>query len=262
MRSIARYMLGIILFIATGIFPSTTLGTPASFILVHGATGGGWDWKKVAEALQENGHQVFRPTLTGLGARMHLARPDINLTTHISDIENLIRFESLQNVVLVGHSYGGMVISGVLHKMPERLAAVVYLDAMLPANGMSALELTELGEAQLPVKNGLIYFPWLQGTNGFPSDVPHPLRSYNEPVSMTNPAAAEIHGVYIGFRDPVTQKLLPFVTTSKNRAQNNKWLICELVSDHNPQRHMPDRLARLIEQSALRETCPPDMAGR
>ena len=95
---------------------------------------------------------------------------------------------------------------------------MVYLDAMLPADGMSALELTELGEAQLPVKNGLIYFPGFRAQS-FPSDVPHPLRSYTEPVSMTNPAAAEIHGVYIGFRDPVTQKLLPFVTTSKTRAK-------------------------------------------
>ena len=255
MRPRARHILVIILFIAAGIFPNTTRCAPASFILVHGATGGGWDWKKVAEALQANGHQVFRPTLTGLGDRLHLARPEVNLTTHISDIENLIRFEGLQNVVLVGHSYGGMVVSGVLHKMPERLAAIVYLDAMVPEDGMSALDVTQSDQAQMPVEKGLIYFPWLQGANIFPRDVPHPLASFTEPIIMNNPAAANIHGVYVGFRDPVTQELLPFVASSKQRAEKNHWLICELASDHNPQRHMPTRLAQLIEQSALGKTC-------
>lgn len=230
---------------------------PANFILVHGATGGGWDWKKVADHLQSSGHQVFRPTLTGLGERMHLAAPNVNLSTHIRDIENLILFERLQNVVLVGHSYGGVVISGVLHKMPDKLSAVVYLDAMLPKDGMSAFDVTQSREENVAVKNGLMYFPWLGPENVFPRDVPHPLRSFSEPVVMDNPAAANIHGAFVTFRDPTTSRLLPFVASSKKRAQSNDWLICELASDHNPQRHMPARLAALIERAALQKICLP-----
>src|SRR5688500_11127625 len=101
----------------------------ATFVLVHGAWGGGWAWKRVAPLLRRQGHEVFTPTLTGLGERAHLTSRDVNLDTHIRDIENLLLYEDLENVVLVGWSYGGMVVTGVLDRVPERLAHVVYLDA-------------------------------------------------------------------------------------------------------------------------------------
>jgi pimeloyl-ACP methyl ester carboxylesterase len=90
------------------------IGAQYTYVLVHGASGGGWDWKTMDELLTADGHTVYRPTLTGLGENVHLSNPDIDLTTHINDIANVILFEDLKDVVLVGHSYGGMVITGVI----------------------------------------------------------------------------------------------------------------------------------------------------
>ncbi|TXG83280.1 MAG: alpha/beta fold hydrolase, partial [Thermomicrobiales bacterium] len=105
------------------------------FVLIHGAWHGGWCWKKVIPLLRAAGHDVFTPTLTGLGERVHLLSPDIDLSTHISDVLGVLEYEDLTNVVLVGHSYGGMVISGVAEQADSRLGTVVYLDAFLPEDG-------------------------------------------------------------------------------------------------------------------------------
>ena len=124
----------------------------ATFVLVHGAWHGGWCWKKLTPLLRSAGHEVFAPTLTGMGERSHLINPQINLDTHIQDITNVLEYEDLQNVILVGHSYGGMVIAGVAAKAGERLAQLVYLDAFLPENGKAlqdyAPPLAELVDAQ------------------------------------------------------------------------------------------------------------------
>ena len=100
-----------------------------TFLIVHGAFGGGFAWRKVDSLLTAQGHNVYRPTLTGLGERYHLASPAINLSTHVTDIVNVILFENLHDVVLVGHSYGGMVITGVADSLPDRIAQIVYIDA-------------------------------------------------------------------------------------------------------------------------------------
>ena len=100
----------------------------STFVLVHGAWHGGWCWQRVRRALQESGHEVFTPTLTGVADRSHLSAPSVNLETHIADVVNLIRFEGLNDLVLCGHSYGGCVITGVADRVPERLRAIVYLD--------------------------------------------------------------------------------------------------------------------------------------
>ena len=106
-----------------------------TYVLVHGAWRGSWVWKRVRRLLQARGHQVFTPTLTGVGDRSHLLSPQVNLETHINDIENLIRWEELADVVLCGHSYGGCVISGVADRVPDRIGALVYLDAFVLENG-------------------------------------------------------------------------------------------------------------------------------
>ena len=109
----------------------------ATFVLVHGAWHGSWCWKRVRRALQALGHDVFTPTLTGVGERSHLLSPQVNLDTHIDDVINLIQWEELSNVVLCGHSYGGCVISGVVDRVPDRIAALVYLDAFVLDGGQS-----------------------------------------------------------------------------------------------------------------------------
>ena len=107
----------------------------ATFVLIHGAWHGGWAWKKVKPLLGGAGYEVFTPTLTGLGERRHLASPAVNLDTHIQDVVGVLESEDLRDVVLVGHSYGGMVISGVAERAPDHLARIVYLDAFLPEDG-------------------------------------------------------------------------------------------------------------------------------
>src|SRR3954453_8572143 len=113
------------------------------FVLVHGAWGGGWVWKKVIQLLRAAGHDVHATTATGLGDRVHLAGPAVDLDTHITDVANVLAFEDLTDLTLVGWSYGGMIITGVAERVPERLAQLVYLDGNVPADGESSYD-TEL----------------------------------------------------------------------------------------------------------------------
>src|SRR5262245_33383250 len=107
----------------------------ATIVAVHGAWSAAWSWKKVRPLLRARGHDLVTPTLTGLGERSHLARPDIGLALHIEDIAAVLEFEDLRDIILLGHSYGGMVVTGVANRMPERIAKLVYLDAFVPGNG-------------------------------------------------------------------------------------------------------------------------------
>ena len=107
----------------------------ANFVLVHGAWIGGWYWRPIAQKLRAAGHEAYAPTLTGLGERIHLMNPSINLDTHVTDVANIIKEEGLSDVVLVGHSYGGMVVTGVADALPSKIKSLVYLDAFVPKNG-------------------------------------------------------------------------------------------------------------------------------
>src|SRR4051812_18486154 len=109
----------------------------ATFVLVHGAWHGGWCWQRVIDRLTGLGHRVFAPTLTGVCERSHLNSPSVNLSTHISDVVNEIQWKDLESVVLVGHSYAGMVITGVAEQVASKIASIVYLDAFVPADGQS-----------------------------------------------------------------------------------------------------------------------------
>jgi pimeloyl-ACP methyl ester carboxylesterase len=122
----------------------------ATFVLVHGAWHGSWCWKRVRKALQGEGHDVHTPTLTGVGERSHLISPQVTLDTHVADVVNLIRWEELSEVVLCGHSYGGCVITGAADRVPERVRALVYLDAFILENGQSLHDVLprQVGEAQ------------------------------------------------------------------------------------------------------------------
>lgn len=113
----------------------------ATFVLVHGAWSGGWCYFKVADLLRARGHRVFTPTLTGQGERTHLLTGSVNLTTHILDVVGVIHYEDLHDVVLAGHSYGGMVVTGVADRVPEAVSSLVYLDAFLPQDGQSLFDI-------------------------------------------------------------------------------------------------------------------------
>ena len=112
----------------------------ATYLLVHGGWHGGWCWRRVASILREASHEVFTPTLTGLGERAHLLSPEIDLDTHIRDIMGVLKYEDLHDLILVGHSYAGMIITAIAEQAPERLAHLVYLDACIPKNGESLID--------------------------------------------------------------------------------------------------------------------------
>ena len=112
-----------------------------TYVLVHGAWGGSWCWAHVAEELRAEGHDVRTPTLTGMADRSHLLKPDVDLSTHIADVAQLIEWEDLKDVVLVGHSYGGMVLAGVCGQIPERIAHAVHIDAFVPDPGQSCIDI-------------------------------------------------------------------------------------------------------------------------
>ena len=193
-----------ILFLLCSVFvgqlaQATSDADKQTFVIVHGATGGGWDWRTVSEHLSAQGHRVYRSTLTGLGERFHLASPEVNLETHISDIVNLILFEDLQQVVLVGHSYGGMVLTGVMNQIPERIQHATFLDAAVPDHGMSAIQ-TWCGKfTDYPIENGLVRFEWADPSLPYPRDVYHPAKSITQPVNYNNPVAKSINVSYVCF---------------------------------------------------------------
>lgn len=116
-------------------------GAIADFVLVSGSFGGGWAWQKLAPLLQAAGHRVFCPTLTGLGDRSHLLSPAVDLNTHIKDVASLLFYEDIREAILVGHSYGGMVITGVAQTVPERVVQLLYFDAYVPQPGQSRWDL-------------------------------------------------------------------------------------------------------------------------
>src|SRR5262249_34518143 len=107
---------------------------------VHGAWHGGWCWSRVSDLLEAQGQKVFTPTLTGLGERAHLISKDVNASTHIQDVINVIAWENLSDIILVGHSYGGIVINGVAEHVADKISSIVFLDAFLPQNGESLIE--------------------------------------------------------------------------------------------------------------------------
>ena len=117
--------------------------TATTFVLVHGAWNGGWNWRRVADRLRSRGHSVFAPTLTGLGERVHQLHPGVDLSLHIADVLGVIKYESLNDIVLVGHSYGGFVISGVAEVIPRKIRSIVFLDAFVPDDGDALVELVQ-----------------------------------------------------------------------------------------------------------------------
>ena len=218
-----------------------------TYVFVHGAGGGGWDWKLLDKLLTLRGHNVHRITLTGLGERAHLLNASINLSTHISDVTNTIIFDRLKNIVLVGHSYGGMVITGVMNELPKTIRHAVFLDAAVPKHNMSAVDFwPSINKHQ--VRDGLVYFSWLKLNSLPPHDVPQSLASFTEPVEFNNELAHNIPATYIEFTDNVEEfNSDTSVSKSWKVAESRGWSLIAIESDHNAQRSNPVLLANLLE---------------
>ncbi len=220
-----------------------------TFVLVHGAWGGGWDWKHVDDLLTADGYKVYRPTLTGLGEHSNLASTNIDLDTHIQDIVNVILWENLHDVVLVGHSYGGMVITGVADRIPDRIKHVIYVDALLPNNGEDVNSIIAKNILK-PIKDGFITAPWVMGNLPPPHDVLMPANTFSEPITLTNQdVAIKLPTTYILTVDPGNtppqDDFYPFYV----RAQERGWPAWIMEGDHNVQRSHPVELVHLFEQS-------------
>lgn len=220
-----------------------------TFVLVHGAWGGGWDWKHVADLLNANGDTVYCPTLTGQGEHSNLASTNINLDTHIQDIVNVILWENLHDVTLVGHSYGGMVITGVADHVPDRIKNVIYIDALLPENGENVNSIIAKRLLK-PIKDGFIIAPWVVGNPPPPHDVPMSAQCFAEPIVLTNQAVAmKLPTTYILTVDPGNTPDQDDFYKFYVRAQARGWPAWIMEGDHNVQRSHPVELARLLEKA-------------
>ena len=223
---------------------------PQILLFVHGAWGGGWEYKKIDSLLRTKGDIPYHPTLTGLGERVHLANTEINLTTHINDIVNVFKFEDLHDVILVGHSYGGMVISGVAEQIPERIKQLVYLDAFVPENGESLfMSRGPNGDAMTKplTKDGFISYPFGPTKPVPPTDVPQPLKTFTETLSITNPAVKKIPTSFILMtKDYNLEKagFAPFAARAKARG----WQIVPLEGGHYAMRDQPAALLQTLEK--------------
>lgn len=238
--------------IGGGAAPAAAAERATTFVVAHGAWSSGWAWKKMNPLLAARGHRLYTPSYTGLGERAHLARPEIDLDTHITDVVNVLVYEDLRDVVLVGHSYGGMVATGVADRARERLARLVYLDAFVPEDGQSLADLTGGAERlRASAVDG-----WRVPPNPVPADTPeedlewiaarrmdHPLGSLVQPLMLT--------------RGPLT---LPrdYILCTKGdtfaryaaRAREQGWPVHEIASTHSPHITMPAELTELLVEIA------------
>jgi pimeloyl-ACP methyl ester carboxylesterase len=226
-----------------------------TYVLVHGAWGGGWAFRTVDSLLTAAGHRVYRPTLTGLGERVHLGTPDVGLSTHVTDIVNVLLFENLRDVVLVGHSYGGMVITGVADRVPERIRHLVFVDALMPEHGESLVTAsrgTKLeGFARRSVdsaQGGFIVPTWVNARSPRPTDVRQPVRTFTEPVSFKNPAARRLPATYILTVDPGRADSEDDFAVFSRRAKARGYRHHVLRANHVPERSAPNELTALLRQ--------------
>ncbi|EDY82850.1 hypothetical protein VDG1235_2473 [Verrucomicrobiia bacterium DG1235] len=229
-----------------------------SIVMVHGATAGGWEWKTTARFLQDDGHDVHRVTLTGLGERRHLATAEVNLDTHIDDVVNTILFEDLHNIVLTGHSYGGMVITGVMNRIPDRIRHVVYLDAAVPQDNQSMFDLVGGTPPGSKVVNGLVQFPWFNPDAKPPTGVAHPVGTFRQRVTFDNPDAFKLPVTYVAFvpsdQDPAKRAE---TDNGWQRAKARGWTIRTFPGSHVAMMEDPRGVASLIEDAAKDQNSTP-----
>lgn len=219
-----------------------------TIVLVHGGFCGGWIWRPVADRLQAAGHRIFTPTLSGLGERVHLAHPAIDLDVHAEDVLNLLRFEDLSEVLLVGHSYGGLILELVGDRAPERIARRIYVDALLLEHGESITgddrgvpEAVAQHRAAAAANRGFLPVPG--NTAGNASDpvsarlTPHPFASFEQAMTLAG-RGGDLPGHYIACRDvraspdPIARFTEASFALSRSRARTRGWEYLEDPGNH------------------------------
>jgi pimeloyl-ACP methyl ester carboxylesterase len=217
----------------------------ATFVLVPGGWHGGWYFQTFAEALRVRGHRAYAVTLTGLGERRHLLRADVNLDTHVNDVVQLLEMENLSEVILLGHSYAGMVVSGVLDLSPERIAAAIYCDAYVPADGQSCFALANDVYRRVfldsAAEDGFSVSP---PTHLDPRATPHPLAAFLQSLRLKNPPPAVKRGFIYLSGWPET----PFAPTYERLRTAPEWRTFALPVGHNVIRAAFDELLAIALQ--------------
>lgn len=206
----------------------------ATYVLVHGAWGGSWGYAPLARELRAAGHEVHVPSLTGLGERVHLAHGGITLTDHINDVIGLIDCEQLSDIILVGHSYGGMVVTGVSAQRGSRIRSLVYLDAFLPQDGQALWDVADEATRQLYIENqkatpGLVQpiFPMPEGRTARVSG--HPLLTLLQPVKLGGEEGAIRRRTYVYAN---ASPLTTFIQFRDRCAADTAWQVHEIATGH------------------------------
>jgi pimeloyl-ACP methyl ester carboxylesterase len=233
---------------------------PKTFVLVHGTWHGGWCWRRLADLLESKGHKVYAPSLTGVADRSHLLSRDVNLTTHANDVANLVKWEDLKDIVLVGHSSAGFVITQAAERIGEQVASIVYLDAFVPQVGDSLISLANPGPRkaleEAVARGDLAAKPvpaaafnvnekdraWVDA-----KCTPHPLAAVVDKVTGASAREKIARKTYIratGFKSPVFDETLAKMKTMPG------WRTYEVASGHDVMIDHPDRLAEILLEVA------------
>lgn len=219
-----------------------------TFVVAHGAWSSGWAWKKMHPLMQARGHRLVTPSYTGLGERAHLAHPGVDLNTHITDVVNVLRFEDLRDVVLIGHSYGGMVATGVADRARDRVARLIYLDAFVPDDGQSLFDLSGEGDRmRSAASDGWRVPPRPIPPDTPPEDIawiterrlPQPIRTLEQRLALTGGPLTLPRAYILCTRSDLFRRY-----AEKARAAG--WPVYEIDASHNPHITAPEALAGLL----------------
>jgi pimeloyl-ACP methyl ester carboxylesterase len=232
-----------------------------TFVLVHGAWMGGWCYKRVARLLRQAGHEVYTPTLTGLGERAHLINRAIDLSTHVQDILGVIRCEELSDVVLCGHSYGGMVITGVAEQIAAKIRALVYLDAFVPENGKCLFDYSPAEHSRRmrddAAQNGEGYKITPVSAVAFAVNaedaawvdamcVKQPLATFEQKLKVTDPQVAKrVYMLATGWTRPS-----PFQQFGERFKDDRGWQLVRFACGHDVMVDLPKELAAALIAAA------------
>ncbi|MFO7325323.1 MAG: alpha/beta fold hydrolase [Pseudomonadota bacterium] len=229
-------------------------GGGLTFLVAHGAWSAGWSWKKMHPLMNAAGHRLLVPTYTGLGEREHLASRDVDIETHISDVLGVIKFEELDDFVLVAHSYGGLVATAVADRVPERIRKLIYVDAFVPRDGQSLFDLVpdparEQLLSGMAAGDGWRVPPMPIPEDTSPEDVawiqrfrmPQPLHCFDRPVKLSGEIRVPRAYVY-ALRRPPADTFGPFAA----RAREEGWAYREIDASHSPQVTAPETLMEVL----------------
>jgi pimeloyl-ACP methyl ester carboxylesterase len=231
------------------------MNSETTFLVCHGAWSAGWAWKKMHPLMRAAGHRLVTPTYTGLGERAHLANPSIDLETHIQDILNVIQYEDLRDIVLVGHSYGGMVATGVADRARDRVAQLIYIDAFVPRDGQSLLGLNEPAQQRMRemAKSG---DGWRIPPNPTPPDTPPadiawlterrvdmPIKCFEMGLKLESGEPTLPRSYIYAMRATPADTFGPFAARAKSE---QGWRYHEIDASHSPNVTAPEALTALL----------------